>query len=713
MRALTPRSRLHGQQGASMALILALIAILGLCVGAIATQGTAGMLAVQGVTNQRSDVYGAEGAVDSAINYIRNDLTRGRLDTTKCPASNHNLSNPIFQGTGDTGTVTVTCQSLAGSGSEIEGINYPENAILTTGGLAGYPVIDNACSGDPGICVTGNSSGVIKVQGSVKSNATSKDAASITVTNGKLDAGSDAIRARGVCSPTPPTPRIVGQPVACRSDVIRPDPGGLLTEDKPTTHTWGSEIQTLPPQAPNPTCNTTTRIATMTPGSYFDRDDLIGGFSTGSTYCTLVWMQPGNYYFDFEFNKNNGVEDSDQAGGLWRIGHDDLGRAQGMNAPGRVVVGGTRTCNPSPGFCWDNSKTATQVLDAFPTSGACNRSAANGVHTVLAGDTTYDVKDYGKLELCPFPNSSRQQIAVYGRKTTQTYPGSAIFKPASATASPSAWAIPFANLASIDTLSNSVTQTGPNRTNLLTLHGYAPTVPLPPLQSLGSVTMRISHRETTSSSLSTTITAKIIRGDNSSPTACTLSVPKRTTLTTDSINVPTDCISAMSQLSGAKVEWRVVGGSQGTTQSLTTELNGIEFTADYTGRGLRAKDPGSLIVWMWGPWNNKQPQIYIWGTVYAPTSRIHLETAGVLTTRFQFGRGVVVAGLQVDDLDVEQPLVAFANASGVAHYNNRRIELIAWIGGSRQLRVVVEFEDVDDPSTPGREVRIISWNAVN
>jgi hypothetical protein len=351
MRALTPRSRLHGQQGASMALILALIAILGLCVGAIATQGTAGMMAVRGVTNQRSDVYGAAGAVDSAINFIRNDLTRGRLDTSSCPASAHNLSNPIFQAPGETGTVTVTCRSLAGSGTEIEGINFPENAILTTGGLDGYPVIDNDCSGDPGICVTGNSSGVVKVQGSVKSNATSAAAASITVTNGKLDAGSDAVRARGKCSPTPPTPRIIGQPVACGSNVIRPDPGGSITEDKPSTHGWGSEIQTLPPQAPNPTCNTTTKIATMTPGSYFDRDDLIGGFSNTSTNpdtnCTLVWMQPGNYYFDFEFNENNGVEDSDSIDGLWRIGHDDLGRAQGLNAPGRVVIGGTRTCNPS------------------------------------------------------------------------------------------------------------------------------------------------------------------------------------------------------------------------------------------------------------------------------------------------------------------------------------------------------------------------------
>src|SRR4249920_1375656 len=110
MRALTPRSRLHGEQGASMALILALIAILGLCVGGIAVQGTAGMMAVKGVSNQRSDVYGAESAIDGAINHIRDDLALGRPDTTSCPTTG---PATIFTAPSDAGPVTVTCNSLA------------------------------------------------------------------------------------------------------------------------------------------------------------------------------------------------------------------------------------------------------------------------------------------------------------------------------------------------------------------------------------------------------------------------------------------------------------------------------------------------------------------------------------------------------------------------------------------------------------------------
>jgi hypothetical protein len=245
MRALAPRSRLHGEQGASMALILALIAILGLCVGAIATQGTAGMLAVQGVRNQRSDVYGAEGAIDGAINYMRDNLTRGRLDTGSCPDAGPYPT--IFTAPSDVGNVTVTCRSLGTSGTEVEGVNYPENAVLTTAGLPGYPVPNNSCSGDPGICLSGSSAGVMRSQGSVKSNSTNATSRSIDATSTKLDAGEDAVRASGTC-----VGNIVGVPVKCGTGVQRVDPGGAATSD-PTTGGWASEMLTMPPVAPPPT----------------------------------------------------------------------------------------------------------------------------------------------------------------------------------------------------------------------------------------------------------------------------------------------------------------------------------------------------------------------------------------------------------------------------------------------------------------------------
>ena len=273
MRALTPRSRLHGEQGASLAIILALIAILGICIGAIATQGTAGMMAVRGVANQRGDVYGAEGAIDGAVNYMRNDLTRGRADASSCPTSTITTGSPVFYtAPSDVGNVTVYCRSFSSSGAEIEGVNYPENAILTTSGLPGYPVYDSPCAGDPGICLDGSSAGVMKVDGSVRSNATSATGASINASEGTtLNAGTNAMRAAGTC-----VGNISGSPVKCGTGTPRLDPGGVYNSD-PVGGAWGPELTSVPPLAPAPSCNPTSKVATMYPGSYFSRDQLLRG----------------------------------------------------------------------------------------------------------------------------------------------------------------------------------------------------------------------------------------------------------------------------------------------------------------------------------------------------------------------------------------------------------------------------------------------------
>jgi hypothetical protein len=49
----------------------------------------------------------------------------------------------------------------------------------------------------------------------------------------------------------------------------------------------------------------------------------------------------------------------------------------------------------------------------------------------------------------------------------------------------------------------------------------------------------------------------------------------------------------------------------------------------------------------------------------------------------------------------------------VPHYSNRYFELIASIGGTRQLRAVVRLDDTTDVNTPGKAVTIVSWNAAN
>jgi hypothetical protein len=710
MRALTPRSRLHGEGGASLAIILALIAILGLCVGAIATQGTAGMLAVQGVKNQRADIYGAEGAIDAAINYIRGDLTRGRWDDTRCPADS---AAELFKAPSDVGTVTVTCKSLAPGGVEIEGVNYPENAVRTMSGVNGYPQVDTRgiCPGDPGICIGGNNSGTMFVDGSVKSNAARAQDKSIETRNGsRLNVSKNSIRATGLCTP------VAGfeswsnaSPLDCATGDTYPDPGGGPTSD-PTTGGWAAEMLTVPPIAPQPSCNTTSKVATMEPGSYFSRDQMLLGFSkvvSGTRRsCPIVWMKPGNYYFDLDK-----ATDMDP----WRIGYDDAGRTDdlysdtftGTDIPGSVVIGGT----PSG---WDPNATSSQVTaarNAVGDPGACSKTSGTGVQVMMANYTAFDVKDQGMLELCPNPHSSRQQIALYGRKTNQTGSSTtAVVKPTgnTGTLTPSTFG-PIANALSIDNSVASGTQTGNNKTNLITLSGYS-AANLVPQQTFTNAVLRIAHREvTTPSNLSVSVKVTVTASDGNT---CNNTFPKQTTLATATPwTIPTSCIGSLDDLTGATAKVEFIGGS-GSGASLTSELDGVEITANYTAQGLQAKTAGSKIVWMYGDYANKRPEIYIWGTVYAPTSRIELGLDGVSTTIARFGRGVVVAGIIVIDLEVTQSYAAFANASGVPHYQDRYLELIAYIGGKAYLRVLVQFDDTDT-STPGKTIKIIRWNAVN
>ncbi len=724
MRALTPRSRLHGERGASMVLILALITILGLCVGGIAVQGTAGMMAVQGVKNQRNDIYGAEGAIDGAINYIRNDLTRGRFGADNCPSSG--TPPTIFSLPSDAGTMNVTCRSLAGSGDEIEGVNYPENAVLTTGGLPGYPVVNNSCNGDPGICLGGSNGGIMTVQGSVKSNATSASGKSIDASsNTKLDAGQDAVRATGTC-----TGNIIGVPVACGTGITRPDPGGGASSDPAPPSNWAAELQSMPPLAPAPTCNPISKVATMQPGSYFDRDAVLVGFTAMTTVsgksvrvsCPVVWMKPGNYYFDY--SQSTDIDP-------WRVGFDDASGhlynenfGSGTDVPGSVIIGGTLSSaiNPNASSSQVNAARAAVHLGLTNNNpavpGGCDRTAPNGVQVMMAHYAAFDVKYQGMLELCPSPSSSKQQIALVGRKTDQAAPAtSATFKPTGQVAPITGSGTPFApGLSAIDGVVNTGNVNGMNKSATVTVNGYS-AAGQQPTQTVGQVTVRIAHREVWNpSNSSLTISAQL---NTSTGGSCTISgISKSSSLATytktlDDSSSPSlaDCgVTSQADLVGSSVKWTVTTQNSGSPSS-QVDLDGIEM--DVAPRALAAKTPGSKIVWLYGDLGAHMPEIYIWGTVYAPTSRIELALYSVATTVARFGRGVVVAGLIVSNLTVNQSYAAFANASGVAHYANRKMELIAWLGGTRQLRVVIELDDTNDPSNPGKTVKIISWTAVN
>lgn len=729
MGRLSPRSRLHGEQGASLVVILALTIILGLCVGGIAVQGTAGMLAVQGVKNQRDDIYGAAGAIDAALNYVRGDITMGRYEDVNCPGG---TANPdFFSAPSESGTVTVSCKSLAPGGLEVEGINYPENSIRTMSGLPGYPVVttNSTCPGDPGICVGGNNDGRMRIDGSVKSNAPDKSAKAITSRNGtRINVGLNSIRATGLCSPTAGTEYEDASPMVCATGDTYPDPSGTNATTDPTTGGWASLIQTMPAPAPLPRCNPTSKVATMYPGSYFDRNAMLRAFTkvvSGTRQsCPVVWIQPGLYYFDFSSRNEaaNALLDYVPVNDPWRIGYNDATQDQiynetfsGTDIPGSVVIGGTLTSAIDP-----NAQTSqvTAARNAVGDPGACERGAP-GVQLMMANDTGFEVENQGKVELCPNPESQRQRLVLVGRKSDQSATASAsgTFRPWVGSSSPAGWADTFdPDLLAIDGATASVEGAGDNQVRTINFERFGPTTAgLMPQQTLGTVTLKVAHRETTTpTALTVSISARITKADGSSPAECTTTTAftEQTVLTTQQWAVPSTCVSNIKQLAGASLEWKVTGAPFGNP-AIITILDGAEFDVTYTAQsGLQAKSAGSRIVWMDGNPGDKSPKIFFRGTVYAPTSAIRLDYAGVSTTVAQFDRGVVVAALLVENLRVDQPFKSFGNVSGVRHYTDRVVELIAHVAGKPSLRVWVEFDD-SNPSLPGKIVRIKRWNAVN
>jgi hypothetical protein len=275
------QARLRDERGASMVIVLALMAIFGILMVAIGAQGQAGMLASTGLRNERASEYAAAGAMDGAINSMRGTITKGR-DGLACP--------PFY---GASGNVVVDCSPLAGSGALQSASNTsPSYALLTTRGLPGYDT-------GSGISTSGGNNPLL---------ATGKVYSNTTIDTPKGLKGTESVGAYGACSGP-----ITGNPVQCNTGVHVDDPGGSGID--PTTGPWAAALQSVPAAAPAFSCNGTTDVATMKPGAYYSLSTLTS--SIGS--CDVTYLEPGNYYFDFD--------QTDPSNTRWTIGN--------------VVIGGT------------------------------------------------------------------------------------------------------------------------------------------------------------------------------------------------------------------------------------------------------------------------------------------------------------------------------------------------------------------------------------
>jgi hypothetical protein len=627
------------QRGASMVIVLALIAMFGILMVAIGAQGQAGMLASSGVRNERASEYAAAGAMDGAINSMRGTITKGRYGVS-CP--------PFY---GATGNVVVDCSPLPGSGAQQPASNTaPTYALLTTRGLTGYG------SGD-GIS-TGGGNNPLLVNGKVYSNSTIKTPKGLK--------GTDSVGAFGACSGA-----VTGTPVTCNTGVPVNDPGGNLVD--PSCGPWAAALQAAPSAAPAVTCNGTTKVATMQPGSYYDLSALTSGIGA----CATTYMKPGNYYFDFDT--------TDSSNTLWTINN--------------VVVGGT----PKG---WD--PTAAGSTPSVP--GACYADDASnpaGVQLMFARTSRIRIGGSGTLELCPTYSATSQQIVVYGRKTDQSLGGApTTFTPTGATgASPATMGTPLANVLSVDGVTNNPTTgavvSGKNAIGKVTLTGFG-TSAIPAGSVITKVEVKVTHSENGQvGSFGVTTTANGQDLCSNANTGWATSFP----LKTDTLT----CTPNLTWVTPADLQVTYQVTRPNNSSSTNVSLDGIQVVITTSANPLRKQTLGTTVIDV-SPGGGNNGVMYLWGTVYAPFGVINADFKN--NNQTGFARGAVVNAFTGSNVPPAQKLPPFALPPAPLTYADRVVDLTARVNGKQVLKSRVRFNDLGGGS-PGNTVDVLSWTAVN
>ncbi|MER5867077.1 hypothetical protein [Kitasatospora sp. NPDC002040] len=345
-----PRRFRGDEQGATLVLALAFVVVFSLiAVSVLAFAGTS--LKAAGVyADQGRRAYSADGATQLAIA----DFSRGNpcTDYTAPPLNGRQL--------------VVHCDPLNASPASTRP-TQPQDALRSLGRATG-----------DGIHVTAPG---LRVQGGVFSNSdiTTGTGASMTVTGdvSAVGACSDAVSrtqlppsqppyAHGCANDTPPAPA---------DPVLGADPDY-------TPPATAVPVRRTVPACPAPSAGPGSWLVRLLPGSYDDARALTR-LTGGDCPNVVVWLQPGLYYFDFDFTGGPAV---------WTVGD-----------PTVSVVGGT----PAG---WDPGAAARP---AVPDPGGCDRTRREGVEVVLGGGSRFQV-DRGQVELCAPVAPDAQQVAVYG-----------------------------------------------------------------------------------------------------------------------------------------------------------------------------------------------------------------------------------------------------------------------------------------------------------
>ena len=672
----------HNDDGAALVLVLVVITVVALVLGALLSFADTSVRTTVNLRDQAASAYESDGALQAAVNNIRNSTFSGAAGQ-QCFGGSDTLSLPNFNGT-DSATVTcsadpakvlIQCPSLSTC-------NRPGSAILTLGRIPG----------EDGLNIQQPSGSAFRVHGVVFSNST------IDVVNGALNTN-NAAYARGACTGTvqsTPAPRCSYGGAA---NPLGDDPG------------YAPELTTVPMRRSLPPCTTPNSVVTFQPGYYDDAAGL-SAMMAGNSACkhSTWWFTPGAYYFDFH---NGGTSPNPlltSGSDLWTLNDGYLVAGTPVDTSGRVVS------TPSvpahiPGSC-DNP-----IEDAH----------AVGVQFVFGGDSQLAVKS-GQAEICGSYNANRPPVALYGLTSgAETVTGPSVVK-ASTVVSAGAFTNPDKSYAADSQFATWANTGGGTQTGTVTVGGYLPSAVPAAGSILKSARLRVIHGNTNGSStdkLSVRLTP-----DGGPQVPADVPSYNDNLIHDDYIDIFESGTGGLAQavysggFTGAQMAYSAVVKHKDTEQLDTVQLefsytppalraqNGCTTTGPYTGVGSGPCATVSSV-------NNSGNQFYVQGTTYAPNAVLDVTLNNAAEQIFRFG--VVARSLWVKETGsfsytgvvIEVPDDSPGFVFGVY--------LTAYVcpssptcgpGGTPAGRARVAYVD-GDPTSPvsgARQVSVLSWS---
>lgn len=642
--------RMRGEDGVALALALAFLAGFGVLTGALLGFAETGMRTTQAMRAQTQQIYALDGAVDGAINAIRNNILYGRdpaMSAIPCPSNTFSTGGVA---------VAVSCQGEAGSGWAPSG-QAPDHAILT---MSTNP-------GERGIEQVSNVS--LTVNGSVFSNSDvlNSGTASIMTVDGDLNA-------IGTCTATPPAQILATGDKRCAGETLQADPThGVDPAYSPVT-------ASVPAYRAVPACPGANSQVDLLPGTYVDAAALTA-LTDGSCSRALVHLAPdpgggvGVYYFDF---RDSGAHE-------WVISDPSV-NIVGGTAKNWIPVPGLRSIVPYPGACKVDSDNGTK----------------DGIQVLFGGDSRVRV-DGGKIELCPQPSVTSQEISLYGVRSgastpvTADVPTTSVLSNTGYTNPGNAHAIEGAASPAEAVASLSVLQPAVN----LQLQEATPSIPQGSL--ITSARLRIAHREGPTASAILSITATVALGGGSD----SASVTPNATYSEDSFPLPGLAGVLVGGATPLRTSYSVLLNPAALTA--TSNLDGVVLEVTYEPPAFRAQS-GCITTQPYVSGSattcavlrgTGSAGIAVQGTVYAPLAPIDVEVTNVSAQIFN--RGIIS---RVVRLGVA-PLAGFAGAP-VGIVRADRVVSFSGTSGGTILKARATFED-GGGLTPGASVTIDRW----